>query len=221
MSAVTPDETPPISAGDSPDEVTGDMPPRDPGSETHEGDDIPDATMEDMLSKEAAAEDEVPERVVFMSTAVLMTAVVLSATLMFAAMYGWYAIGHEVRSQVTWPQAGTLLFFMFFMIAMMMSLGYSRLWADEDGVVIRNGPVLRRFQVEDIAGLRLRPGDAWAYLLIKDGEGGVQRRAVLAIQQLEGAGARKKIRQLRAWLKANGANAKGVTDTDYDGSTSG
>lgn len=164
---------------------------------------------------------EAPERVVFMSTAVLMTSIVLSMVLMFAAMYGWYAIGIEIRSQMTWLQVGTLLFFMLFMIGMMMSLGYSRLWADEDGVTIRNGPVLRKFQVDQIAGLRLRPGDAWAYLLIKDGEGGLRRRAVLAIQQLEGAGARKKMRTLHTWLRTHGANSDGVTDTDYDGSTSG
>nr|WP_255622274.1 PH domain-containing protein [Tessaracoccus sp. OS52] len=92
----------------------------------------------------------------------------------------------------------------------MLSLGYSRLWADEDGVTIRNGPVLRKFRIDEIAGLRLRQGDAWAYLLIKH-DGGVKRRAVLAIQSLEGANAKSKMRQLRHWLKANGANSQGVT----------
>lgn len=161
-----------------------------------------------------AGEVSVPSRLVFTSTGVLMTAIVGSTVLMLAAMFGWYAIGPEIRSRMTWPQAGTLLFFLFFMIGAMMSIGYSRLWADEDGVVVRNGPLVRRFRIDEIAGLRLRPGDAWAYLLVKDGSGGVKRRAVLSIQQMEGAGARRKMRDLRAWLKANGATSSGITVED-------
>lgn len=160
---------------------------------------------------EVSAEQEVPARLVFTSTGVLMVAIVGSMVLMMSAMFGWYAIGPEIRSRMTWPQAATLLFFLLFMIGAMMSIGYSRLWADEDGVVVRNGPVVRRFRIDEIAGLRLRQGDAWAYLLVKDGSGGIRRRAVLSIQQMEGAGARRKMRDLRAWLKANGATSKGVT----------
>lgn len=163
---------------------------------------------------EVPADQDVPDRLVFTSTGVLMVAVVGSMVLMLSAMFGWYAIGPEIRSRMTWPQAATLLFFLLFMIGAMMSIGYSRLWADEDGVVVRNGPVIRRFGLDEIAGLRLRPGDAWAYLLIKDGSGGIRRRAVLSIQQMEGAGARRKMRDLRAWLKANGATSRGITLDD-------
>ena len=162
----------------------------------------------------APADQDVPDRLVFTSSGVLMVAVVGSMVLMLAAMFGWYAIGPEIRSRMTWPQAATLLFFLLFMIGAMMSIGYSRLWADEDGVVVRNGPVVRRFRIDEIAGLRLRQGDAWAYLLIKEGSGGIRRRAVLSIQQMEGAGARRKMRDLRAWLKANGATSKGITPDD-------
>lgn len=153
---------------------------------------------------------KLPERLQFTSVAALVTSIVGSVVLLLAAMWGWYAIGASIRAQVTWPQAATLLFFLVFMIAMMLSIGYSRIWADEDGVVIRNGPVLRKFRIEEVAGLRLRDGDPWAYLLVKH-NGGVRRRAVLAIQSLEGARAKRKIRVLRAWLKAKGANSEGIT----------
>ena len=156
---------------------------------------------------------EGPGRLTFTSVPALMTAVVLSATLMMFALYGWYAIGADIRSQMSWAQAATLLFFVFAMIALMLSIGYSRLWADEKGVTIRNGPVLRKIPVSEIAGLRLRNGDPWAYLLVKDGTG-VKRRAVLAIQQLEGAGGKKKMRQLRAWLKTSGATSTGIIQSD-------
>lgn len=151
-----------------------------------------------------------PERLTFTSVPALLTSVVLSGILLIFALYGWYAIGSDIRSQISWIQGATLLFFVIAMIAFMLSIGYSRLWADEKGVTVRNGPVLRKFSVDDIAGLRLRSGDAWAYLLIKDGSG-VKRRAVLSIQQLEGAQGKRKLRDLRAWLKSNGATSAGIS----------
>lgn len=165
--------------------------------------------MTEQTRPEQAA-PKLPERLQFTSVTVLVTSVVGSVVLLLAAMWGWYAIGASIRSQITWFQAATLLFFLVFMIAMMLSIGYSRIWADEDGVVVRNGPLLRKFRIDEVAGLRLRDGDPWAYLLIKH-NGGVKRRAVLAIQTLEGAKAKRKIRALRVWLKAHGANSDGVT----------
>lgn len=152
----------------------------------------------------------IPKRIVFTSTAVLVTALLFSVVLMISAMYGWYAIGPSIRSQMSNFQVGTLAFFVLVMVAIMLSLGYSRLWADEDGIVVRNGPVLRRFRVDEVVGVRLRQGDAWGYLLVKQPDGVVRKRAVLAIQQLEGTKAREKRLVLRAWLKANGASSQGV-----------
>lgn len=165
---------------------------------------------------EARKRPEVPERLAFTSSVVLAVSLVFSIVLMLAAMWGWYAIGASIRSQISLFQASTLLFFVFVMIGIMLSLGYSRLWADEDGVAVRNGPVMRRFKLDQIVGVRLRKGDAWAYLLIKQPDGVVRKRAVLAIQQLEGDKAREKRWLLREWLKANGASAKGVR-RDEDG----
>lgn len=153
--------------------------------------------------------EAVPEKLNFTSTPALLTALLLSIVLMMSALFGWYALGHDIRSQMTWAQGGTLLFFVLFMIAMMLSLGYSRLWADESGITVRNGPRVRRYRIDEVAGLRMRSGDAWAYLLVKV-DGRAEKRAVLAIQHLEGDGAKRKLRQLRAWLKANGATSKDV-----------
>lgn len=158
-------------------------------------------------------ETPVPERLVYTSGPALLTALLLSTVLLVCGLAGWWAVGPDIRAQVTGAQVATLLFFLLLMIGIAMSLGYSRLWADEDGVTVRNGPVLRRYQLDQIAGLRLRSGDAWAYLLIKR-DGQAVKRPVLAIQQLEGAGARRKMRDLRAWLKANGATSSGVTLSD-------
>ena len=156
---------------------------------------------------------QVPERLHYISATVLATAAVLSLVLFSLALYGWSAVGKEIRDQITWPQAFTLLFFLLFMVGFMLSLGYSRLWAENGVVTVRNGPIVRRYTVDQVAGLRLRQGDAWAYLLVKK-DGAAQRKAVLAIQSLEGDNARRKVRELRRWLVAQGASSEGITATD-------
>lgn len=163
------------------------------------------------MSEDTQPEDQPsPEHLSFTSVPALLTAVVLSAVLLISAMAGWVAIGPAVREQVSWSQGGVWLFLIFLMLAIMLSVGYSRLWAEGTTVTVRNGPLLKKLPVSQIAGLRLRKGDPWAYILIKrDGE--LKRVAVLAIQHAEGNGARRKVNQLRAWLKANGATSKDVT----------
>lgn len=157
----------------------------------------------------------VPPRLAYTSLPALMTAVVLSIVLMSVSMFGWWALGADIRDQVTWPQAATLLFFVFVMIGIMLSIGYSRLWAADGVVTVRNGPIVRRYGVDQIAGVRLRPGDAWSSLLVKQDEG-LKRKPVLAIQFLEGEGGKRKIVELRRWLKDNGATSQGYTTADAD-----
>ena len=142
------------------------------------------------------SEQPLPERLSYTSGPALMTAVVASVVLLASSLFGWWALGKAIRDQITIPQAATLLFFLFFMIAVMLSIGYSRLWADDSGLTVRNGPIVRRYPLDQIAGLRLRPGDAWSTLLIKDGDA-LKRKPVLAIQFLEGERAQRKVRELR------------------------
>ncbi len=153
-----------------------------------------------------------PERLSYVSIPVLATSLALSMLLLAGALYFWYVLGPDVRARVTMPQAATLLVFVIVMVAIMLGVGYSRLWAGDGEVVVRNGPFIKHYPVERIAGLRLRKGDAWAYLLVKDpdSETGLRRRAVLAIQSIEGEGAGRKVRELRRWLKANGATSADV-----------
>lgn len=166
---------------------------------------------EDSTGSDTPTEKTSPRRLMFTSVPALLTGLLLSVVLFIFVLYGWYAIGAEIRSQISVSQAVTLLGIALVMLGILLSVGYSRFWADERGISIRNGPVLRRFRVDEVAGLRLREGDPWAYLLVKDGKGGVKRRAVLAIQQLEGVRGKRKVSQVRRWLKDNGASSKGVT----------
>ncbi|MHA6509889.1 PH domain-containing protein [Tessaracoccus sp. Y1736] len=160
-------------------------------------------------------ERPLPERLSYTSPPALMTGVVLSVILMSSALFGWWALGKEIRDRVTWPQAGTLLFFVLLMVGLMLSIGYSRLWANEDGVTVRNGLFLRRYRIDEVAGVRLRPGDAWSSLLIKGGHE-IRRRPVLAIQFLEGEAAQRKVVELRRWLVDHGATSRDVDPSLLD-----
>ncbi len=199
----SPNEEPEELAGDAigPDVASAQDKPADPG----------EAASQDAEGNPSAPELKVPKRLAYTSVPALATSLVLSAVLFMSVLFGWYAIGPDIRGQISGFQAVTLLTVALGMLAIMMSVGYSRLYTDERGVIIRNGPVRRKFTIDQVAGLRLRDGDPWAYLLVKDGKGGVRRRAVLAIQQLEGVRAKRKVTAVRRWLKANGASSKGIT----------
>lgn len=161
---------------------------------------------------DGATQPDVPERLSYISVPVLVTGLILSMVLLAGALFVWWELGPEIRAQVTFLQAATLLFFVIVMMGIMMALGYSHLWAQDDEVIIRNGPLIRRYKIAEIAGLRLRKGDPWAYLLVKDpsSDTGVRRKATLAIQALEGDNAGKKVRELRRWLQAKGATSEGI-----------
>lgn len=165
----------------------------------------------DLTPEESAA----PATLSYSSPPTMITGVGLALVLLVSAMFGWWALGPEIRSQITWFQAATLLFIVLLMVVIMLSIGYSRLWAADGVVTVRNGPFVRRYNVEDIAGVRLRSGDAWSSLLLKE-EGALKRRPMLAIQFLEGESGKRKIAELRRWLKANGATSVGFTSADAD-----
>ena len=161
-------------------------------------------------------ERPLPERLSYTSPPALMTGVVLSVILMSSALFGWWALGKEIRDRVTWPQAGTLL---FFVLAHGGPHAVHRLLAGygptRTGVTVRNGLFLRRYRIDEVAGVRLRPGDAWSSLLIKGGHE-IRRRPVLAIQFLEGEAAQRKVVELRRWLVDHGATSRDVDPSLLD-----
>lgn len=148
------------------------------------------------------------KRLDYVSRPVMWTALVGSIVLMTAAMYGWFALGKDIRDRITGLQLGTLIFFVLIMVAMMLSIGYSRLWANADGVTVRNMFRVKTFGLDEIIGVRFREGDPWAFLLLRDPSADEPKRhAILAIQSLERAEATTKVLKLRQWLdvQLNGA----------------
>lgn len=151
----------------------------------------------------------------YMSRPAMWTALVGSIVLMIASMYGWFAVGAEIRSRVTGLQLGTLIFFVLMIVAIMLSIGYSRLWANPDGVTVRNMFRVRAFPLTEILGVRFRDGDPWAYLLLRDPNSDEPKRyPILAIQSLERGGATTKVLRLRQWLDQQlNPDEEGIEDT--------
>ena len=137
--------------------------------------------------------------------AILAMAVVLSAVLVVAAAIGWQLLPSEIRVLFTGLQLATLILFIVVMVGMMLGLGLSSVHADAEGVVVRNGPLVRRVPWSQVEGFRLTPDDPWAYVLV-DHEPGT--RAMLAVQRVDGARAEAAVARLRElWREHREAGA--------------
>ncbi len=100
-----------------------------------------------------------PKSLSYVSIPALLTAIILSMVLLSGALYFWWVLGPNVRAQVSTLQLATLVLFLIVMLAMMLGIGYSHLWAADGQVVVRNGPFIKHYPIDQIAGLRLRKGD--------------------------------------------------------------
>ncbi|MGC3954046.1 MAG: PH domain-containing protein [Propionicimonas sp.] len=124
---------------------------------------------------------------VYYPRAVLLTAVVLSVVLLFAAWLGWQALPPDLQAMFTGPQLATLGFFVLVMLAMMLGIGLSHVRLDDAGLTVRNGPRLHRIGWDEIAGFRFGPNDPWAYVLLHDDPGS---RPLIGVQRVDGDRAR-------------------------------
>lgn len=143
---------------------------------------------------------QVPTRVVVWPRVASVTAITLSAVLVGATLLGWWALPESVQIQFTIGQVLTLIGIVIVMIGLMLGLGLSRVRADESGLMIRNGVRVHRYRWDEIRGVRFRPGDPWAYVLLdttperreRSGEK-YRRQQMIAVQSPDGARARKAV----------------------------
>lgn len=143
---------------------------------------------------------QVPTPVVVWPRVASITAIVLSVVLVVAALLGWWALPDSVRIQFSIEQVLTLIGFVIVIMGLMLGLGLSRARADESGLVIRNGVRVHRYRWDEIRGVRFRPGDPWAYVLLdttperreRSGEP-YRRQQIIAVQSPDGARARQAV----------------------------
>ncbi|MGD8214904.1 PH domain-containing protein [Aestuariimicrobium sp. Y1814] len=150
------------------------------------------------------------ERKVYRSAPVLRMATMLSISLAVCFLGLWFLLEREIRQMFTWPQIGTLLFFLVFMIAFMMGTALSHLTLTSEGARLRNGVVSKFHPWDEIIDATYGPGDTWAYLQLVPGPDDQERRSrmVLGIQRQEGPAAAERVREVRAYILAHHAVAE-------------
>lgn len=162
---------------------------------------------------------QVPTRIVVWPRVASITAIVLSAVLVVAALLGWWALPESVRIQFSIEQVMTLIGFVIFMVGLMLALGLSRVRADEAGLMIRNGVRVHRYRWDEIRGVRFRPGDPWAYLLLdntperreRSGEQ-YRRQQMIAVQSPDGARARRAVDDIVAMGRHYSGDSSSASD---------
>jgi hypothetical protein len=147
--------------------------------------------------------------VVYRSTPVLRTAVLLSVLLVGAAIVFWTALDADTRASFTAPQFWTLVAFVVIIVGTMMSLGLSSLTIKSDEVVVRNAFRVRHIPWNRVVAVSYNNGDSWPYLELvpdEDHPDG-QDLMVLGIQRIQGDQADEQVAAVRALVAAYGTGA--------------
>ncbi|GAB3703173.1 PH domain-containing protein [Mariniluteicoccus flavus] len=125
-----------------------------------------------------------------------------SLVLVALSVWGWFALDRSIRVQFTWFQIGTLIFFELFMIGLMMGLGTCTVTADRAGLRVRNGIARRTLAWSEIAEIRYRHGDPWAYAIHIDNPDDPSRTMLLGVQSTDGERCRQAVAEIRErWLR--------------------
>lgn len=130
--------------------------------------------------------------------ATLLTSVVLSVVLTVLYVVLWFLQPPTTRALYSSLQLGTLVLFLVIGIAIMLAIGLSLVRADGDGLTVRNGLRAHRLRWSEVAAIRYRDGDPWAYAeLVAGHASGRERLMLLGVQQTDGARAREAVAALR------------------------
>ncbi|GAB3622251.1 hypothetical protein GCM10027418_03330 [Mariniluteicoccus endophyticus] len=131
----------------------------------------------------------------------LMWSAGFSLLLIALSVWGWFGLERSIRDQFTGLQIATLIFFELVMIFIMMSVATCTVTADAAGLRIRNVWAVRRLAWDDVAEIRFRQGDPWAFAVGRVGLGGnpldAPKTMMLGIQSVDGKRAVQAVQELR------------------------
>lgn len=131
------------------------------------------------------------------ATAIMCVA--LAVVITVANLAVWFFLGSDVRARVSAVQAITLLVFLLFSDGLLVMLALSYVCADATGLRFRNFLHTRELRWEEIADIRFREGDPFAYAyLVAQHPSGKDRVQLLGVQQTDGARGRALAAALRA-----------------------
>lgn len=120
--------------------------------------------------------------------------------LLALSVWGWFGLPADVRVQFTWFQIATLILFELVMIGLMMGLGTCTVTADATGLRVRNGVRRHALAWGEVAEIRYRHGDPWAYAIHDDGTDDPGRTQLLGVQSTDGERCREAVAELRRRL---------------------
>ncbi len=142
--------------------------------------------------------------VVFRPHRLKIVGIAFAVAMCALSAYGWLALPADQRALFSWSQRLTLLGFLGVIVFVLLAMASSYVQADSDGIRLRNG--LRRHQVDwdRVHKIVLRPGDPWAFMLLKPVDGtpfevdiDAEKRQLFGIQSNDGERARQAIQELQ------------------------
>ncbi len=133
----------------------------------------------------------------------IMLALCVSAFLCGGTVLGWLLLPGEVRELFRVEQILTLLALLAFLVAAPSLLAASSVRADTAGLRIRNGPRVHRLTWDEVADVRLRPGDPWARAVLHDPDPTSPRPdhvMMMGLQAVDGARCTTRLTRIRRLL---------------------
>ncbi len=158
--------------------------------------------------------------VVFAPRRLRVVGIVVAVALVVLTFYGWFALPGEVRVLFTFSQLLTLLGCLATLVLVVLGVAASSVRADADGLRVRNGLRVHHVPWRRVHQIVLRPGDAWAFALVRPEEGldepftadmDTQKRFLVGIQAGDGAYAQQAVGELRRRLVASRATGSRAT----------
>jgi hypothetical protein len=121
----------------------------------------------------------------------------------------WVALPPNLKAEFTLSQAVTLLIILGLFVFALLILGNGEVKADADGLSFRNGLSRQRYPWSRIHQVILRPGDAWAQVLLIPTDRPVEvaadldHRMLMGIQRADGAYATDAVADLNRRVQAS------------------
>ena len=160
--------------------------------------------------------------VVFAPRRLRVVGVVIAVALVALSFYGWLALPREIRVLFSFSQLLTLLGVLGALVLVILGVAASSVRADADGLRVRNGLRVHHVPWARVHRVMMRPGDAWAFALLRPEDPHVewtpdldtQKRYLVGIQAGDGAYAREAVAELRRrHAEAGRAGATGSRGT--------
>lgn len=109
-----------------------------------------------------------------------------SLALVLLSFVFWVALPPNLKAEFTLSQAVTLLIILGLFVFALLIIGSGVVRADADGLYFRNGLSRHRYPWSRVHHVVLRPGDAWAHVLLIPTDRPVTEKADLEHRMLMG-----------------------------------